>query len=94
MIKCNLGKLLRLFSDWDSYFSASLIFLSLNDIHFASYADDNALYRACEKVNTIAKTLRMSAERLLNWFKGNHMEGNIDRFHLVLSIGDLNQIQI
>ena len=81
MIKYNLGKLVRLFSDWDSYFSASLIFLNLNDIDFASYTDDNTLYRACDKIKSVAKTLRVSVERLFNWFKGNHMEGNIDRFH-------------
>ena len=70
MIKYNLGKLLRLFSDLDSYFSASLIFLRLNDIDFASYTDDNTLYKACDKVNAVAKTLKMSAKKLFNWFKG------------------------
>ena len=40
-------------------------------IDFASYADDNNLYKACDNVDTGAETLSMSAEKLFKWFKDN-----------------------
>ena len=52
-------------------FSISPIFLIFNNIDFASYADDNTLYNACDDVDAVAETLRMSAEKLFKWFKDN-----------------------
>ena len=52
-----------------SHFTISLIFLILNNIDFASYADDNTLYNAYDNVDAVAETLRMSAEKLFKWFK-------------------------
>ena len=42
------------------------LFLILNDIGIAWYADDNAIYKACGNfdVVSILKTLRMSSEKL------------------------------
>ena len=62
----------------------SLIVLILN-IDFTSYADDNTIYNACDNVDAVAKTLRMSAEKLFKWFKDNLLKFNTDRFHLILS---------
>ena len=62
----------------------SLIVLILN-IDFTSYADDNTIYNACDNVDAVAKTLRMSAEKLFKWFKDNLLKENTDRFHLILS---------
>ena len=53
-------------------------------IGFASYADDNTLYKASEKADAVAKTLGMSAGKLFKWFK-DQMKGNVHRFHLRLS---------
>ena len=52
-----------------SHFSIYFIVLVLNDIDFASYADGNALYKACGNVDVVAKTLRIPAEKLSKWFK-------------------------
>ena len=41
------------------------------NIDFTSYADDNTIYNACDNVDIVAKTLRMSAEKLFKWFKDN-----------------------
>ena len=64
------------------------VFLILNDIKISCYGDDNTLYKACGNVHAIVKTLRMSAEKLFKWFKDNQMEGNTDKYHLILSAGD------
>ena len=68
-----------------THFSVSLIFLILNDIDFASYTDDNALYNARGKVNAVAKTLSKSV-KLFKMFKSNQMKCNTDRFHLIDSV--------
>ena len=71
-----------------SHFSVSLIFLILNDIDFANYADDNTLYKACDNVDVVAETWRMSAVKLFKWFKDNQMKDNTDRFYLILRKGE------
>ena len=40
-------------------------------IDLTSYADDSALFKACENVDALTETLKMSAEKLFNWFKDN-----------------------
>ena len=69
------------------------LLLIFND-YFASYADDNTLYKTRENVDTVAEILRISAEKLFKWSKDNQMNSNTDRIHLRLSTGDSNQIQI
>ena len=54
-----------------SLFSVYLFFVILNDNDFASYADDNTLWNACDNVDAVVETLRMSAEKLFRWFKDN-----------------------
>ena len=51
--------------------SLSDLFLILNDIDFASYADRNTLYKVCDNVAAGTETLNMSAEKLFKWFKDN-----------------------
>ena len=63
-------------------------------IDFASYAEENILYNACENVDAVVQSFRMLAVKLFKWFKDNQMKGNTDRFHLRLRRGDSNQIQI
>ena len=36
----------------------------MNDIDFVSYADGNSLDNACDNVEAVAETLRMSVEKL------------------------------
>ena len=51
-------------------------------------------YKACDNVDAIAETLKISAGKLFKWFKDNQMKYNTDRFHLILSRGDSNQIKL
>ena len=46
------------------YIILSDLFLILNDIDIVSYADDNTLHKACDNVDAVVKTLKISAEKL------------------------------
>ena len=37
----------------------------LNESNTASYADDNTLYKACDKVHTVVETSRMPSEKAI-----------------------------
>ena len=52
----------------------SVLFLTLNKLNTAIvyniyYTDDNSLYKACDNVDSVVQTLRMSAEEVFMWFK-------------------------
>ena len=59
----------------------------------ACYADNNALYKACDNVDAVVKTLKMSAEKLFKWFTDNQMQDITDKCPLILSTGNSNEIQ-
>ena len=61
---------------------------------FACYADDSILYKARYNVDAVVEILTMSAKKLFKWFKDNQMTGTTDKYHLILSVGDSNQIQL
>ena len=44
------------------------------------------LYKACDNVDVIVESLRMSAEKLFKWFKHNQMKSNTCKCHLILLI--------
>ena len=50
------------------------------------------IYDTCDRVDDLAENLRISGKKLFKWLKGNRMNDNTDRFHLILSRGDSNQI--
>ena len=50
------------------------------------------IYNACGSVDDLAKNLRISVKKLFKWLKDNRMNGNTDRFHLILNTGDSNQM--
>ena len=56
----------------------SALFLILNDINITRYADGNTLNKACDSVDVVVIILRMSGEKLFNWFKEYQMKGNTD----------------
>ena len=63
------------------------LFLFLNDIPVANYADDNTPY--CKgkglKVSDVLIKLENAAETLLQWFKDNRMKANPDKYHLLIN---------
>ena len=62
--------------------------------YFVNNGDANIFYKTCENIDTVPKTLRMSAEKLFEWFDGNQMKDNTNKFHLIVSTGNSSQIQI
>ena len=62
--------------------------------YFVNNGDANIFYKTCENIDTVPKTLRMSAEKLFEWFDDNQMKDNTNKFHLIVSTGNSNQIQI
>ena len=70
------------------------LFLILNDIDNASDVNDITLYKACNKVDTTVKTLRMSTKNLFTWCKDNQVKGNTGKNYLILRTGNSNPIQL
>ena len=62
--------------------------------YFVNNGDANIFYKTCENIDTVPKTLRMSAEKLFEWFDDNQMKDNTNKFHLIVSTGNSSQIQI
>ena len=62
--------------------------------YFVNNGDANIFYKTCENIDAVPKTLRMSAEKLFEWFDDNQMKDNTNKFHLIVSTGNSSQIQI
>ena len=61
------------------------LFLFVQDIHVASYADDNTPLSTGPKVQNVLAELENVAEILLKWFKDNQMKANPDKYHLLVN---------
>ena len=61
------------------------LFLFLDDIPVANYADDNTPYCTGLKISDVLIKLESAAETLLQWFKDNRMKANPDKYHLLIN---------
>ena len=61
------------------------LILSLHGIPVANYADDIARYCNGLKISDVPIKLVNAAEILLQWFKGNRMKANPDKYHLLIN---------
>ena len=61
------------------------LFLIINNINFASYADDNTPYTTNESAEKVIDKLEIEAKSLFNWFSDNQMKTNSDKYHLLIS---------
>ena len=61
------------------------LFLFLDDIPVANYADDNTPYCTGLKISDVLIKLENAAEILLQWFKDNRMKANPDKYHLLIN---------
>ena len=61
------------------------LFLFINDIDIASYADDNTPYSVHKNSEKIIKVLENTSVDLLIWFKNNGMKANADKCHLLVN---------
>ena len=70
------------------------LFLVVQNVDFASYADDNTIYDAGENIDEIIFSLQESSKKLFKWFADNQMKTNEDKCHLIVSTNELTEIQI
>ena len=61
------------------------IFLILNNIEIASYADDNPLYCSYKNFEDVITRLESTADDLFMWFNNNGMKANAVKCHLLLN---------
>ena len=57
----------------------------MNEIEFASYADNNTPYTSGQNIDTVIRTLENDADRLLKQFSNNQMKTNKNKCHLLLN---------
>ena len=58
------------------------MFYDIDSCDIASYADDNTPYTSEEEV---IQKLELIINNLFEWFKNNHMKGNADKCHLLVT---------
>ena len=61
------------------------MFFVMNDIDFASYADDNTLYVSSDSIVDLIRILENDSIKLFKWFSDNMMKANKDKCHLIVS---------
>jgi hypothetical protein len=61
------------------------IFFIMEDVEFASFADDNTPYVTGDCIKNVAFSLEKSTLDLLNWFYDNQMKANPEKFNLIAS---------
>ena len=61
------------------------LFSVLNDVEFASYADDNTPYVVKNNIKGVIKSLENSSVELFDWLPDNQMKANPDKCHFITS---------
>ena len=61
------------------------LFLFLNDVDIANYADDNTPYSCQKDCKIVTNSLENSSVKLLTWFTNNRMKANPDKYHFLLT---------
>ena len=70
------------------------LFLAVQNVDFASYADDNTIYDASDNIDEVIFSLQESSEKLFKWFADNQIKFNENKCHLIVSTNELVEIQI
>ena len=60
----------------------------------ANYADDTTPYVCGIDITSVIKSLENAAEIVFTWFKNNHMKGNKDKYHVILSTHEDMHVKI
>ena len=68
------------------------LFLIVDDIDIANYADDNTIYKEHENIDDLITSLQDAAAKLFKWFSDNQMKGNTDKCYLLLSKDESSEI--
>ena len=70
------------------------LFLIINNIDFASYANDNTIYTTGENIDEVIFSLQESSKKFFKWFIDNQMKTNEDKCHFIVSTTEATEIQI
>ena len=57
----------------------------MNDVEFASYADDNTPFFVGNDLSDVILKLQNASKTLLKWFNDNQMKANPDKRHFICS---------
>ena len=66
----------------------------VQNVDFASYADDNTTYDAGGNIDEVIFSWQDSSKNLFKWFADNQMKTNEDKCHLIVSTNEVTEIQI
>ena len=69
------------------------LFFIMNDVEFASYADDNTSFFVGDDLNVMLK-LQNASKTLFKWFNDNQMKANPDKCHFICSSNVTTSIMI
>ena len=61
------------------------IFFIMNDVEFASYADDNTLFFVGDDLNDVTLKLQNASKIIFKWFNDNQMKANPDTLFVALA---------
>ena len=70
------------------------LFLVVQNVDFAKYADDSTIYDAGDNIDEVIFSLQESSKKLFKWFANNQMKANEGKCHLIVSTNELTEIQI
>ena len=61
------------------------MFFVMNDIDFASSADDNTPHVSSDSIENLIRKLENDSIKLFKWFSDNVMKENKDKYHLIVN---------
>ena len=70
------------------------LFLVVQNVDFASYADDSTIYDAGDNIGEVIFSLQKSSKKLFKWSVDNQMKANEDKCHLIVSTNEITGIQM
>ena len=70
------------------------LFIMIDDIDIASYADDNTPYTCDASLDQVIHKLEKATTKLFKWFSNNYLKANEDKSHFLHSCPDQTSIRI
>ena len=70
------------------------LFFIVNEIDFASYADDNTPFASGDRLDDVLDSLENASLKLFDWFSNNQIRANSDKCHLLTSVTASKAINI
>ena len=62
------------------------LFFIMNDVEFASYADDNTPFFVGDNLNDVILKLQNGSKTLFKWFHDNQMNANPHKCHFIVAL--------